>query len=155
MTLDIVKLHINQIWGKKRILNLNWVFDEFFVSGDIKNKLEGKIKNCHFMEVFKYPTSKGVHENIYQLVIENHINLLIDENTKFEICKFCKCKKYSGVPNGFFHKPQKSNFSIAKSIEYFGSGGEAYQEVIISASMRKILIEAVGDKGLFFTPCKE
>lgn len=138
-------------WGKRNILQLNWVFGDYFVSGEMRNRLEGKILGVRFMEVLKYPKG-AILDDIFQLVVEKRVPLAVSDDLKFEVCDVCDAKKYLPHTRGFFPKPLETDFDIAKSREYFGSGGDARQEMIISKTTYEVLIEA-GIKGVDFIPC--
>lgn len=140
-------------WGKRNILQLNWVFGEYFASNELKEKLNGKIPGVRFLEVLKYP--KGtVLDDIFQLVVEKEVPLAIPENAKIEACDSCDNKKYLPelLARGFFPLPVETNFSIAKSKQYLGSGGQAYQVTVVSKATYQLLVE-VGINGVNFIPC--
>lgn len=138
-------------WGKRNILQLNWVFGEYFVSKDMKKKIEGKIPDIRFLEVVKYRQGTVV-DDIFQMVVERHVLLSIPQDMKSEVCDACHSQKYLPHTRGPFPMPLETDFAIAKSREWFGSGGSARQEVIISRSTRDIFCEA-GIVGAGFTPC--
>jgi hypothetical protein len=138
-------------WGKRNILQLNWVFGDYFVSEEMRKKLDGKIPGLHFLEVLKYPKDAAL-DDIFQLIVEQHVPVAIYQDAKFEVCNVCGAKKYLPHTRGFFPKPLETDFAIAKTREYFGSGGEARQEMIISKAAYDTLLEA-GIKGINFIPC--
>jgi len=140
-------------WGKLDILQLNWVFDEYFVSKEMKDKLEGKISGTRFLEVLKHPQSI-VLDDIFQLLVENRVSLVLPENSAFKICDMCKCKKYmpSLLGRGFFPLPFENDFSIAQSQEFFGDGGRAFRITIINRATYLLLTE-LNIKGVNFYPC--
>ncbi|WP_020614476.1 hypothetical protein [Sediminispirochaeta bajacaliforniensis] len=140
-------------WGKRNILQLNWVFGEYFVSKELKEKLEGKIPGVHFLEVLKYPKGMPL-DDIFQMVVEKRVALALPENAAFQICDVCKGKKY--VPGilarGFQPAPVEKDFAIAQSQEFFGDGGTAFRITIVSKAVYQLLLE-VGIKGVDFIPC--
>lgn len=140
-------------WGKRNILQLNWVFGEYFVSKELKEKLEGKIPGTRFLEVLKYPNGT-VLDDIFQLVLEKRVPLVLPENAAFQICDVCKGRKYMpGVLGGGFQPaPSENDFAIAQSQEFFGDGGNAFRITLVNKDTRQVLVEA-GIKGVDFIPC--
>jgi len=138
-------------WGRRNILQLNWVLGEHFVSKEIKQNIEMKCPDITFLEVFKFPQNKPL-DDIFQIIVKRHVKLEIPEEQKFEICSTCNNKKYVPHTRGFFPKPSETNFSIAKSKDFFGSGGSARQEMIISKEIYEIFHEAKMN-GVDFIPC--
>jgi hypothetical protein len=140
-------------WGQKNMIQLNWIFDEYFISKELKEKLECEISDVHFIEVLKYP--KGIPlDDIFQMVIEKYVSLVLPEHAVFKVCDMCKSIKYMPgiLARGFQPMPQKKDFAVAQSQEFFGDGGSAFRITLISKSFYQLLIE-LGVKGVDFIPC--
>lgn len=138
-------------WGRRNITQLNWVFGEYFVSQGLKEILQQKMPELNYREVLKY-RSGAILEDIHQIVIEKRVNVAIAANAKFEVCAECGQKKHLPHTRGFFPMPRDETITIAQSVEYFGSGGSAFQEVIISRPVYE-LFNTVGIKGIEYWPC--
>lgn len=140
-------------WGRRNIVQLNWVFGEYFVSRQIKDKLEDKIPGLTFREVLKYPR-ETVIDDMFQLAVESRVRLTIPTDAAYQVCEVCKAHKYSTrlISHGFLPRPREDSFSIARSEEWFGDGGVAYPITIVSKRAYGVFVEA-GIKGLDFLPC--
>ncbi len=138
-------------WGARNIVQVNWVFDEFFVSESLKKGIEKKNLDIQFMPVLKY--RKGTKfEDMYQLVISRKITLEIPQSIEYETCKVCHQKKHLPLTRGFAPKPLSNDFMIAHSEQYFGSGHSANHAVVINKDVYN-LFEELGVKGISYVPC--
>ncbi len=140
-------------WGKKHILQMNWVFGEFFVRPEIWQKVF-KPLGIGFEWVLHYKTLKKL-ETVVQLKVENTAAsplLIPDDHTK-ETCKVCRRTRYYPWVRGYFPSFRESPGPghIWKTQEIFGSGGSAWNAVIISAELyREIQMHEL--KGVTFMP---
>jgi hypothetical protein len=140
-------------WGRRDIFLLNWVPDEYFISGNLKDELEKRFSDMRFQTVLKYPKAM-VLDDVFQLVVESLISVPVPNNTEVEICSFCGKKKFHSIIGaGFFPAPVEKNFSIAKTVQYFGSGGSAFRVVIINKAVYQLLSNAE-IKGVSYIPCQ-
>ncbi len=137
---DSFRIKKEPIWGNKKIFDLNWVFDEIFVS---KESYETIFKNfgIGFKEV-KLFKKETVIQNTIQLdipVSNAEINL---QNQPYETCNVCGIKKYTPQIKGFFpaFKKESNGIHCFKSLEYFGSGASAYKKIFISQELRQIIV---------------
>jgi hypothetical protein len=132
------------------ILQLNWIFDEFFVS------------RTTWEEVFK-PLGIGMRPavlhrtgaeitSVVQLDAPDVCDLAIDK-TIYAECHFCGRKKYSPVFRGFLPVPIGPNAAIVKSSQSFGSGALAFKLVLVSGAVYKKFKE-VSLKGAKFWACE-
>jgi len=127
-------------WGRRSVLQLNWVCDEFFV------------RPALFKEVFEplgIGSSEVLHhrslaplETVVQLDIATVLaDPLMMGKHPFETCSRCGRDKYLLSSGGEF--PALSGPSpvthIAKAQEYFGSGGAAGRPVLISQELYQML----------------
>ena len=139
--------------GKKSIFQLNWVFDEYFVSIEAWERVF-KAFDIKYRPVVLNKTSAEI-ENIVQFMVPNIVELDIPSNFEVEICPKCAQTKY--LPNfiGFTPTPKMdAHFDIFKSRQYFGSGGSAFHLVVVSAALYDA-IQKAGIKGVNFKPCAE
>jgi|SRR6218665_122890 len=116
-------------WGRNAILQLHWVFDEFFVTPAL------------WSTVFK-PNGVGCRpvldpkgaelKTVVQLVIQEEVGVAV-EGLAAERCAHCDLLKYLPISQGAF--PPLANapsVRIAKTREYFGSGASAHRSVLVS-----------------------
>jgi len=140
----------NPKWGKRNIVQLNWIFDEYFVSCNLKNQLE-KNSDIKFKSVNNYKT-KIILDDIFQINIYEYIDLNMPAGTDFEQCKICKQIKYLPHTRGFFPSPKSSNFTITHSVQSFGSACNSYHAVLINKDIYN-LFNRIGVNGISYTPC--
>lgn len=122
-------------WGKRHILQLNWVFDEFFVLPEV------------WESVFKpldVPSSPVIDdrsgrelENVVQLnvraIAEAATGLV---NHPSEVCASCTARKHSPFVRDFFPAPTSyPDRHMFKTREYFGAGASAFRCVIVSSAL--------------------
>ena len=123
-------------WGNRHIFGLNWVFDEFFVKPGIW-EIIFKPKKIDCLPVIQHRTGLSM-KTVVQLKINKVLETSLEmEDYPFEVCKVCKRKKYSALSVGYFPRPKSfpKNFHIVRSQEYFGSGAEARNAVLISKEL--------------------
>ncbi|MCK4764790.1 MAG: hypothetical protein KAW12_21510 [Candidatus Aminicenantes bacterium] len=126
-------------WGKRGILQLNWVFDEFFAKPDVWQNVF-KPFEVSYRSVLHYKSLKEL-KTVVQLLIDEEIEIELD-GYDYDICEMCKCKKYLPITRGKF-PPLKSlpNKHISRTKNYFGSGASAFREIIISQYLFKKISE--------------
>jgi hypothetical protein len=127
-------------WGNKQLFILNWVFDEIFVRRDIYEKIFAPIGIDYFPVLLQ--RTGDVIEDVKQLKINEVSSRLNLNNSDFEKCENCGCKKYKPITSGYF--PSFINGielpNIVKSKEYYGSDKSASKWIIISQAFRQILL---------------
>jgi rRNA maturation protein Nop10 len=133
-------------WGRRQVMQLNWVFDVFFVSPEFWAKVFQPFGiGCR--EVLK--TNGQKLETIVQLVVEEEADIRTDGLTE-EKCSTCGQVKYNFVTRG--KSPalvSKPIVHMIKSTQYFGSGGAADKCVMIS---RKLAAALEGVRGAIMSP---
>lgn len=138
-------------WGKKAILQLNWVFDEYFVVPDVWEAVFAPF------DVGSRPAvldkTGAVLNSVLQLDIPSSCELAL-EGRPLEVCADCGREKYLPISRGFFPAPDSSGEPIFKSRQYFGSGGSAFQAVLVSNALYQKLRDAKV-RGVEFAPCKQ
>jgi hypothetical protein len=138
-------------WGTKSILQLNWIFDEYFVKPEVWSAVfEPLGVGCR--PVVLHRTGETIDS-----VVQLDIPILADMNMDgfpFEICPTCGVKKYASITRGFFPKPRRTGAAVFKSSEYFGSGHVARKLVVVSSQLYRLITDA-GLKGVIFEPCAQ
>jgi len=140
----------NPKWGKRNIVQLNWIFDEYFVSGVLKSQLENECIRFKFRFVNKYLTNDRL-DDIFQLDIDRTIDLDMSTETIFARCNVCNQIKYLPHTKGFFPHPKDVDFTIAYSKQYFGRGNNAHHAVLINKNVY-VLFKKLGVNGISYIP---
>ena len=138
-------------WGRRSILQMNWLFDEYFVKPEVWNAVFQPLGiNCR--RVLLHRTGQEL-ESVLQLDIPQLVPLQMDSKAyEYERCMFCDRKKYKHV-TGFFPSPQATDFPLFKSVQYFGSGASASRAVLVSKALYRRIKDAAL-KGAEFFACK-
>jgi hypothetical protein len=138
-------------WGRRSILQMNWLFDEFFVKPEAWKTVFEPL-GINYRPVLLHRTGQEL-DSVVQLDIPQLVPLLMDsEAYSFERCMFCDRKKYKQV-TGFFPAPQSTDFPLFKSVQYFGSGRSARRAVLLSNALCRRIRDAAL-KGAEFFACK-
>ena len=129
------------VWKNKKIFDLNWVFDEIFVSTDAYRSIFMPF-GIGFKEVRLFKTDTVI-QNTVQLDIPTtteEINLI---SQPYQICKSCGEKKYSPQIKGALSGLTASvgQLHCFKSREYFGSATNAHKKIFISQKLRQEIIK--------------
>lgn len=137
-------------WGQRHFLQLNWIFDEYFVPPLVYSNIF-KSLNVNSKEVINH--KKNIpFENVCQLEIPTVESNLIIDNCDFEICKKCSRKKYKPILVGSYPALKNhTNLNIFKTREFFGSGARAFNLVYINNHFYKELVSK-NVNGLNFIP---
>ena len=141
------------VWGKKHILQLNWVFDEFFVRPEVWEKVF-KPFGIDKLEVLHVKTEKPLETAVQIRIPEDKVPLVIGDNP-ISTCKECGRVKALPIARGPLPALQFSTDQhIFETQDYFGDGARAFNEVLIS---RKLYL-AISDaklRGVDFTVVAE
>jgi hypothetical protein len=126
-------------WGRRAILQLNWVFDEYFVTPEIWSSVF-KPRGIACRPV---TNTKGAElKTVVQLVVEEEVGIVTEGLTP-ERCATCGRVKYLPVTRGFFPAlTTKPTGAIVKTREYFGSGAAAHKRVLVSQELARALVAA-------------
>ena len=131
------------------ILQLNWIFDEYFVS---PATWEAVFKPLGIGKRPAVVHSSGLEMgSLFQLDIPHVCDLKL-EGAGHTDCPSCRRKKYSPIFRGFLPAPVAPNATIFKSSQSFGSGALAFKLVMVSADVYRKFRE-VGLKGAEFYAC--
>lgn len=137
-------------WGSRSAAQLNWVFDEIFVTPSL------------WQSVFR-PLGVGSRpvENLLGGIMESTVQLVIEEEVALEDplpgavrCETCGTTKLSLTSRGYFPAVMggKCNSHISKTNMYFGEGSLAYKGIVASRELHRA-ISASRSKGFEFRPC--
>jgi hypothetical protein len=126
-------------WGRNGILQLNWVFDEYFVTPQAWRTLF-KPRGIACRPVLN---TKGVElETVVQLRIEEEVGI-VTEGLAREQCPSCGRMRYLPVTRGPFPASTSEPTRVmVKTREYFGSGAAAHQRVLVSRELAHALVVA-------------
>jgi hypothetical protein len=135
-------------WGKRSILQLNWVFDEYFCTPEA---WETTLCDCGFGQREVLDATSGVPlKTVIQLTVDKVADASLDINAPT-----CGCNghdKYEPVTRGFFPRPRgNESVRVFKTREWFGSGASAHKAVIVSQGVRRRIVESKL-KGVSFVP---
>lgn len=125
-------------WGKKGILQLNWVFDEYFVRPEVW----ASIFKPYGIECRPVTNTRGAElKSVVQLVTHGEVGVVTDGLSAQE-CSRCGRTKYLPVTRGAFPAltgEPSTGMAMAKSKEYFGSGASAHKGVLVSQAVARAL----------------
>jgi hypothetical protein len=139
-------------WGTRHILQMNWVFDQFFVRPEVWNDVFEPF-GIGFRQVVNHRNGADL-TSVVQLDITARVQTRCMNNPS-EDCPACGRKKYFPVTRGMFPAIDEiAPAHAAKSIEYFGSGASAWNAVLISARLFQA-IQKARLKGAVFTPVED
>ncbi len=123
-------------WGRNGILQLHWVFDEFFVRPEVWSTV------FHPNGVGCRPVldAKGAElKTVVQLVIQEEVDVVV-EDLATEHCAHCGRVKSLPVTRGAFPPlANEPSARMAKTREYFGSGASAHRGVLVSQEVARAL----------------
>ncbi|HVJ14456.1 MAG TPA: hypothetical protein VM686_03405 [Polyangiaceae bacterium] len=123
-------------WGRNGILQLNWVFDEYFATPEVwraafePNGVESRVVTDR----------KGaVLETVVQLTAVAEVVIDVD-GLPSEKCSRCGRKKYLPVARGRFPALRgDASASLVRTREWFGSGASAHQGILVSQTLAREL----------------
>lgn len=138
------------LWGKNDVLQLNWVFDEYFVKPEVW---------CALFEPFGVACrpvlqqkSGAVLESVVQLDVGALAELRLEQAAGTP-CGCCGRIKYAPPVKGFHPAPAAAPPAAAfKSAQYFGSGASASRAFLVTRELYAKLAGA-NLKGVNFKPC--
>lgn len=134
-------------WGRGGVMQLNWVFDEFFVTPAV------------WASIFDpYVASQAVTnrsgiplETVTQLVVDELVPLDVAGQAS-ETCGRCGRLKYLPIVRGPIPRPaSRPSSNMFKSAQWFGSGASAWRAVIVSRELGRA-IRSSGIRGVSFLP---
>lgn len=141
-------------WGKKTILQLNWVFDQHFVKPELWEAVF-KPRGVECMPVKEHGSKRDLN-TVVQLVIPD---LDIEVNAPACAAQRCpRCDRVKYVPHvrGPFPalRSKPADVPIFRAATWFGSGASANRPVFVSREFRAAM-QAYGANGAAFIPVAE
>jgi hypothetical protein len=135
-------------WGRRGILQLNWVFDEFFAQvGE-----PASVFQASGVEVRPVTDRSRTELNTVVQLSGTETVDLETRNLDAQSCPKCGRVKYLPVVRGMIPALlDRPTASMVKSVEWFGSGASAWRETIITQEVRAAL-DRSGIQGLAFIP---
>jgi hypothetical protein len=135
-------------WGTRGILQLNWVFDEFFVTPEVHETVFAP----HGIGLRPVRNGRGAElRSVVQLVVEERVSV-DTRGLECQKCARCGRVKYLPVTRGPLPRLMaEPRGHVSRTTEWFGSGGEAHNEIIVSQALARAIGEA-GVKGVSFSP---
>jgi hypothetical protein len=124
-------------WGRNQILQLNWVFDEYFTTPGLwKEAFAPNGVGCRAV-----CNTKGVElRGVVQLVIEGKTDI-VETALPSETCVQCGRRKFLPVASGPFPALRSEpKMPLAKTEQYFGSGRSTHHRVVISQNLWQELV---------------
>jgi len=135
-------------WGSRNVLQLNWVFGEYFVTPQVWSDVFKPlgVENREVLDV------KGRElKTVVQLVVTEEVNLDV-EGLPGERCAVCGRAKYHPVTKGWAPKVLGSpGGALVRSAQDFGSGGSAFR-VVLAERPFTVAAARHGVKGVSFKP---
>jgi rRNA maturation protein Nop10 len=138
-------------WGKYHVIQLNWVFDEFFTQPEVWRTTFEPFR-IGAMPVVRNKTGQEL-KTVVQLGIPTvaKSKALLGDHPK-AVCPRCKRAKYLPFVRGRF--PPLESFpdeNAFRTTEYFGDGARAFRGIIVSdAVYREVVKNKL--KGIEFKP---
>jgi rRNA maturation protein Nop10 len=121
-------------WGRRQVLQLNWVFDEYFVPPAVWETVFRPLGIDRRPVV--HHRSGNELTTVVQLDIKEVATSALADKGRYleETCAACGRKKYLPITRGFFppfESPPPGR--LCRTREYFGSGASAWNAIIASA----------------------
>jgi hypothetical protein len=125
-------------WGRRGVLQLNWVFDEFFV----KPEVYAAVFEPMGVRSQLVTNTKGIElKSVVQLVVDEQAGVVTD-CLPAETCPRCGVRKYLPVTRGTFPAlVSEPSGAMVKTTEYFGSGRSAHKRVLVAQSIARLLVQ--------------
>lgn len=142
-------------FGKRMFATLFWTYSLLCATQVITDFSKMKFVGFEWMKVI-IDKSSLPSRNVKQLVIQNIAKkgFLNIEKLKKSICPECGTEKYEPHMRGVMHFKKgvlDSSIDFFQTYEWFGSGGSAYREFIVSNRVAHSIIDK-GWEGLRFKP---
>lgn len=134
---------------KRSFMQLNWIFDEYFVARDTWAAVFEPI-GIGYWPVLLDKTGEEV-SSIVQLRVE-HVTDMKLSDANATVCPVCHRKKWELDLKGFCPEPVDIPASLFKSSQYFGSGRTAFRRDLISSPLYKEM-KKNSLRGIEFYPC--
>ncbi|HEX6361103.1 hypothetical protein [Actinophytocola sp.] len=124
-------------WGKKSVLQLNWVFDELFATPELWHTV------FEPAGVERLPVlGKNGEElaTVVQLAVGDQVEIEVS-GMPAKHCPTCGRSKYLPATRGFFPAVLDEPGSLARTVQYFGSDGSAFRPIVARQEISRALAE--------------
>jgi hypothetical protein len=139
-------------WGTRQIIQLNWVFDEFFVKPEIYDSIFSKLGLGS--RVVMHNKKNVALDTVVQLEIPVVESPAVMDGYKFQVCENCYKKKYYPFEVGKYPALSKlTKLPIFKSQEFYGDGASGYHQVFVNQETYRLFLDK-RIKGVTFIPTK-
>lgn len=139
---------------RSHLVQLNWVFDEFFVSASARADLENSgLTGFRFEPAVLHRSGEPITD-WYQLRIDGSVPGLVDTTELVkESCAVCGKSKFNHPTDQLIHIGLDGTDlpDVAKTIEWFGSGGSAWRSTLVSKNFVDYVLSKKW-RGLDLTP---
>lgn len=135
---------------KQSVMQLNWVFDEFFVAREAWAEVF-KPFGIECWPVVSHRSGKEI-QSVVQLKIDERVQLRLKGGDGTD-CSICQRPKRALDLRGFAPAPISMEAHICRSIQEFGSGAQAFNRVMVSPSLYREIKKA-RLRGVQFYPCE-
>lgn len=126
-------------WGRRSILQLNWVFDEYFVTPELGRDI---FEPWGISSAPVTDTRGKELKTVVQLEVNQRV-AIVTEGLEGETCRRCGRTKYLPVTRGRFPSlVEMPSGSAVRTTAYFGSGASAHAAVLLSQGLASKLREA-------------
>ena len=138
-------------WGRRGILQLNWVFDEYFATPEVW----ATVFAPHDIGSRPVLNGRAVElKTVVQLVVGERVELQT-RGLESERCPSCGRVRYHPIVRG----PVPPLLTVpsgqmARTYEWFGGGGRSFNQVLVSQALARA-VQAANVKGVAFEPVAE
>lgn len=143
-------------WGKNSVMQIHWVYDEYFAKPEVWEQIF-KPFGIETISTLRHRTGLEL-KTVVQLKLDSLAASEVNTTgLPYERCDECGRIKYLPHTKGMFPAFLKADGNpkpIFKTREYWGSGGSAFREVIITNKLYKSITTA-NLKGVTFAPVAE
>jgi len=133
-------------WGRRSILQLEWVTEEFFVKPEVYESTFRPF-GIASRPVLLHKTGTKL-ETVVQLVIDSIVDVHVQGIPIQRVCSSCGEKQYQRSCRGFPPSPSVTNAAVFKSRQYFNGSRRVY---VSNALYQKMVAAEL--KGGEFDPC--
>jgi hypothetical protein len=131
-----VRLRGEPVWGKKHVMQVNWIFDEYFVRPETWKDVFRPF-GIEAIPVLHYKTGCEL-KSVLQLKVDTIATseLAIPKEHPRSVCPSCGRTRFDPLAIGFFPNfisPQTQ--PIIRSREFFGSGALASKVIVVSQEL--------------------
>jgi len=138
-------------WGSRHLLQLNWVFDEFFIRPEKWEEVFQPLGIGH-RPVLNAATGREL-TSVVQLTVSYELAADVPATSR-AACVACGRVKYEPHTRGRLPYINLKGVHAAKTEQYFGSGTSAWKAIVVSAELCE-RVRRASLKGVEFVPVEE